>query len=174
MQHTLCIRSLLVSYGASGRVFVPSASGRQRWNVLGALDAVTMKVHTFCNDSYITSQSVCELFHRLREYYGNKHSSIFLDNAKYQRCELVRQCAIGLKIDLEYLPTYSPNLNLIERFWKFVKKKNLYSIFYSCFADFKEAITSCINQADSKNKNELKSLLTCNFQLFKHVNILSV
>lgn len=156
------------------RVFVPSASGRQRWNVLGALDAVSLKIHTFCNDSYITSQSVCGLFHQLREYYGTMPITIFLDNAKYQRCELVRQCAMRLKIELEFLPTYSPNLNLIERFWKFVKKKSLYSRFYENFSDFKQAINSCIKDADIKHKNELRSLLSWNFQMFNHVNVLTV
>jgi len=156
------------------RVFLPSASGRRRWNVLGALDAVSLKMHTFCNDSYITSQSVCELFRQLREFYGTMPITIFLDNARYQRCELVRQCAMGLKIELEFLPTYSPNLNLIERFWKFVKKKSLYSRFYGDFADFKQAINSCIDQAEVKYAEELRSLLSWNFQLFRNVNILPV
>jgi transposase len=156
------------------RVFLPSSSGRQRWNVLGAIDAVSFKVHTFCNDTYITSQSVCALLRQLREFYGVKPITIFLDNAKYQRCELVLQCAIGLKIDLEFLPTYSPNLNLIERFWKFVKKKSLYSHYYAHFADFKKAINSCVDESDSKYSNELRSLLTWNFQQFNNVNILTV
>jgi len=95
------------------RVFVPSASGRRRWNVLGALDAVSLKVHTFCNDSYITSESVCSLFRQLREFYGVIPITIFLDNAKYQRCAFVLQYAVALNIELEFLPTYSPNLNLI-------------------------------------------------------------
>jgi transposase len=156
------------------RVFVQSASGRRRWNVLGALDAVGLKVHTLCNDSYITSASICEFFGQLREYYGTMPITIFLDNARYQRCELVTNCAVTLRIELEFLPTYSPNLNLIERFWKFVKKKSLYSRYYESFEDFKEAINSCITQADSKFKNELRSLLSWNFQTFKHVNILTV
>jgi len=156
------------------RVFILSASGRRRWNVLGALDAVSLKVHTFCNDSYITSESVCNLFRQLREFYGVLPITIFLDNAKYQRCALVWQCAAALNIELEFLPTYSPNLNLIERFWKFVKKKSLYSRYYGSFADFKQAISLCIDQADTKYKNDLRSLLSWNFQLFSHVNILPV
>lgn len=156
------------------RVFISSSSGRRRWNVLGALDAVSLKIHTVCNESYITAETVCELLYKLRKYYGLTPITIFLDNAKYQKCNMVQQCAMALNIDLEFLPTYSPNLNLIERFWKFVKKKCLYSRFYGNFTDFKQAICSCIDKADSNHKNELQSLLSWNFQSFKNVNILTV
>jgi len=54
---------------------------------------------------------------------------LILDNARYQKCEPVWMLARDLKIELLYLPPYSPNLNLIERLWKFVKKKSLYSIY---------------------------------------------
>ncbi len=61
---------------------------------------------------------------------------LILDNARYQKCQIVWLLACELNIELLYLPSYSPNLNLIERLWKFVKKKCLYSIYY---ADFKPA-----------------------------------
>jgi transposase len=156
------------------RIFIQSNSGRFRWNVLGALDAVSLKVHTFCNDSYITSTTVCLFLEQLRTYYGNMPITIFLDNAKYQRCELVIQCASKFDIDLEFLPTYSPNLNLIERFWKFVKKKCLYSRFYSNFSDFKNEINAFISKADMDYKKELITLLSWNFQSFSNVNVLTV
>lgn len=156
------------------RVFVRSASGRRRWNVLGALNAVSMKVHTLCNDSYITAETICNFLHQLREYYGTMPITIFLDNAKYQHCELVLRCASTLEIDLEFLPTYSPNLNLIERFWKFVKKKCLYASFYETFTDFRQAICACIDDADIKHKDELETLLSWNFQSFKNVKVLTV
>lgn len=156
------------------RVFIRSASGRRRWNVLGALDAVSMKVHTLCNDSYINAETICTFLQQLREYYGTMPITIFLDNAKYQHCVRVIQCAAGLEINLEFLPTYSPNLNLIERFWKFVKKECLYARFHETFADFKQAISACIDGADTKHKNKLKTLLSWKFQSFKNVNVLSV
>ncbi|MBE9593244.1 MAG: transposase, partial [Proteobacteria bacterium] len=59
-----------------------------------------------------------------------------------------------------YLPPYSPNLNLIERLWKFVKKQCLYSKYYAEFKDFKNAITDCLNRTDTTHKQELDSLLT--------------
>jgi transposase len=65
-----------------------------------------------------------------------------------------------------YLPPYSPNLNLIERLWKFVKRKCLYSIYYDNFQDFKAAITACLQQTHTTYKHELDSLLTLRFQSF--------
>jgi transposase len=95
--------------------------------------------------------------------------TVVLDNARYQRCLLVQQTACDLGIELLFLPPYSPNLNLIERFWKFVKKRCLYSKYYPHAAAFQEAILGCISQASSKHKEELDSLLTLNFQTFKKV-----
>lgn len=69
---------------------------------------------------------------------------LIMDNAKYQRCELVKGSAARLKIELIYLPFYLPNLNLIERFWKFVKKKGLNSKYYESFGLFKNSIEKVI------------------------------
>jgi len=61
------------------------------------------------------------------------------------------------------LPAYSPNLNLIERLWKFVKKTCLYSKYYPHFADFKQAISDCLAQTHTTYKKELDALLTLNY-----------
>jgi transposase len=74
-----------------------------------------------------------------------------------------------LNIELLYLTTYSPNLNLIERLWKFVKKKCLYSVYYPDFSSFKFAISSCLAQSHTTHKLALDSLLTLRFQSFKNV-----
>jgi transposase len=62
---------------------------------------------------------------------------IVLDNARYQRCKLVEDLAKELGVTLQFLPSYSPNLNLIEWLWKFVKKKCLYNSYYGTFEAFK-------------------------------------
>jgi len=112
------------------RVFIQAPSGRQRFNVLGALNAITHELITITNDAYITAESVCALFEKIAHLYVGIPITIFLDNARYQRCVLVMEKAKSLKIELCFLPSYSPNLNLIERMWKFVKKKCLYSKYY--------------------------------------------
>ena len=83
-----------------------------------------------------------------------------LPNARYQKCALVTALAASLQIELLYLPAYSPNLNLIERLWKFVKKTCLYSTYYANFHDFKQAISDGLAQTHTTYKKELDSLLT--------------
>jgi transposase len=148
------------------RQFVRAAAGRQRLNVLAALDAITHQLVTVANDTYINAQSVCQLLHKLAALRLGIPITLVLDNARYQKCRLVQQLADELHIELLYLPSYSPNLNLIERLWKFVKKKTLNAKYYENFAAFKAAITTCIADAPTKHKAELDSLLTLRFQTF--------
>ena len=70
------------------------------------------------------------------------------------------------------LPPYSPNLNLIERLWKFVKKEALYSRYHQDFTTFKAAITEVLNETSGKHKQTLDSLLTLNFQTFDKSQIM--
>jgi transposase len=153
------------------RVFIPSPSGRKRFNVLGALNAVSKEVLTLTNETYINAQSVCQLLLQIAQYYGSKPITIVLDNARYQKCALVQCFAADLGIELLFLPSYSPQLNLIERYWRFLRKKCLYSRFYPDFKKFKAAIQRCITFAPYEHPDELESLLTWKFQSFKKVQI---
>ncbi len=107
-------------YGKTRRL-VRTFSGRQRYNVLGALDYVSKKIHTITNDTYITDTQVCAMLHQIASEYKGLPVHLVLDNARYQKCAAVQELAEKLGISLEYIPPYSPNLNLIERIWKFVK-----------------------------------------------------
>jgi transposase len=156
------------------RLFIPSPSGRKRFNVLGAVNAVTKKVHTFTNETYINSESVCQLLLLISKEYAESVITVVSDNARYQRCMLVQNYAAELGIELLYLPSYSPQLNLIERFWRFVRKECLYSKYYKDFSGFREAIKDCIENADTKKRKELETLMSWNFQSFKKVKILTV
>ena len=156
------------------RVFIPAPSGRQRFNVLGALDAVTKEILTVTNQTYITSVQVCELLTQLASHGLGIPLTVVLDNARYQRCQLVMAHAARLGIELLFLPPYSPNLNLIERLWKFVKKQCLYSKYYDKFDKFKQAISDCLENASVNHKDELNSLLTLNFQTFEKAQIMPV
>ena len=143
--------------------------------MLGALDAVSHRIHTFTNEGYINALSVCELLTQVASFYGPSIPiTIFLDNAKYQRCQLVCEHAKRLGIELEFLPSYSPNLNLIERYWKWIKKRCLYSRYHADFAAMKSEILDRMNCGHQQDNNELASLLTWNFQTFSNVTFLPV
>lgn len=149
------------------RLFLRAASGRQRFNVLGALDAVSHQLITFSNDGYINAEAVCALFYQIRQAFPHHPVSLVLDNARYQKCSAVFACAEQLGLELLYLPPYSPKLNLIERLWKFVKKYCLYSRYYPDFTSFKAAISECLAHTHDVHKPALASLLVPIFQLFK-------
>lgn len=151
------------------RLFVKAPSGRQRLNVLAVLNAVTRELVMVSNQSYVNAETVCELLRRLAADHLNTPITVVLDNARYQRCKLVQELARQLDIELLFLPSYSPNLNLIERFWKFVKKQCLYSKYYPDAASFQQAILSFIAEAPTKHHEELASLLSLKFQTFKEV-----
>ncbi len=148
------------------RCFIKAPAGRQGFNVLGALNAVTHELITVTNDAYLNAITVCELLRKIAEANVGVPISLILDNARYQKCAVVREVAESLNIELVYLPSYSPNLNLIERFWKFIKKQVLYSKYYADFAAFSEAISNCIGLAHPQHKQQLDSLLRLRFQTF--------
>ena len=151
-------------YGKTRR-FVRTLSGRKRYNVLGALDFVTKEVTTVSNDAYLNGESVCDLLRKLSMKSIGQAMYVILDNARYQKCKLVQELAERIGITLVYIPPYSPNLNLIERLWGFVKK-NLRTKYYDNFDEFKERIDSLINSTDKENKKIIDQLIGKKIQLF--------
>jgi transposase len=152
------------------RMFVRTPSGRQRFNVLGALNAITKELITITNDTDIMSYQVGELLSEIAKSTVGP-ITLILNNARYQRCYFVMAKAQELGIELLFLPPYSPNLNLIERLWKFVKKKCLYSIYYDNFSLFQQAIRTLLSTRRQSHQKELDDLLTLNFQFFKEKQI---
>lgn len=151
------------------RILLPTPCGRQRFNVLGALHAITHEVVTVTNDTYINSESVVMLLAKLAERFTDLPITLVLDNARYQRNAYVMAEAERLGITLLWLPTYSPNLNLIERLWKFVKAECLHGRYYPKFGPFKQAIIDCLTETGGRHQAKLDTLLTLNFQVFKSV-----
>jgi transposase len=154
------------------RLLVPGPSGRKRYNVLAALNAVTHEVIRVTNGSYIKAESVCQLLRQVAAAGLPRPITLVLDNARYQRCELVQALARSLRIELLFLPSYSPNLNLIERLWKFVKKDCLAARSLENYEAFTAAIDDCLNNLSTKHKAKMDTLLTLNFQTFDDVSVL--
>ena len=157
-------------YGKARR-FIRTSSGRKRYNVLGAIDFRTKRMLTVTNDSYITATQVCEMLRLIAKEYEGKVVHIVLDNARYQKCADVCKLAGELGIDLIYLPPYSPNLNLIERLWKFVKGE-LRSRYYDSFPAFRERIDAIISSFSDKNKATISKLIGKRVQIFDGLDLL--
>lgn len=156
--HFVMGSDFLGSIYSKSRRFVKTFSGRQRFNVLGALDFVTKKVWTVTNSTYITSREICEMFRVLRENYPGKRIHLALDNARYQKCALVAEAAAKYHIGLVYIPPYSPNLNLIERLWKFVKSE-LRDKYYEDFSLFCSTIENIIGGTTGTYSRKVNQLI---------------
>ncbi len=148
------------------RRFVETFSGRQRYNVLGALNFVTKKIHTVKNNTYLNAETVCELLQEIAKEYAGQTIHVILDNARYQKCKGVTSLAKELGIILEYIPPYSPNLNLIERIWKFVKAR-LRTKHCENFEEFKEVIDQLIDSTTCENRQQIDTLIREKVQLFR-------
>jgi transposase len=155
------------------RLFVRAASGRQRFNVLGAWNAITRELIAVSNTTVVNTETMCELLRKLAALGLVVPITVVLDNARYQRNTVVQALAASLGIELLYLPSYSPNLNLIERLWRFVKRQALYGRYHPRFADFQAAVQDTLGQLSSKQKDQLASLMTLNFQVFDNVSLLT-
>jgi hypothetical protein len=150
-----------------------AASGRKRYNVLGALDAVTHRPVRVTNLGSIHADSVCTLLRSVAGAAVGWPITPVLDNARYQKCAVVEALAASLKIELLDLPSDSPNLNLIERLWRFVRVESLNSTDDEKFDDFRTAIDGCLDGLGTVHKGEMETLMTHKFQLFEDVPLLA-
>lgn len=148
------------------RVFIKAAAGRNRINVLGAVNAITKEITTMTNTAYIDANTIVDFLKRLKEQYPDKPIAIVLDNARYQHCFLVTIWAKSLGIHLLFLPPYSPNLNIIERLWKFTKKEILNARYYDSPTLFHQTINTFFQNINQNYLPNLQKLLTLNFQFF--------
>jgi transposase len=155
------------------RIFVRAASGRQRFNVLGAWNAVTRELVTVTNTTVVNTETMCELLRKIAALGLTGPITLVLDNARYQRNAVVQALAKQLGITLLFLPSYSPNLNLIERLWKFIKRRALYGRYHPNFATFQAAIQDVLDGLATTHQKSLETLMTLNFQRFENASLLN-
>ena len=164
----------LCCLGTILRVFVRAASRRQRFNVLGAWNAVTRQLLTVTNTTVVNTDTMCELLRTIAMQKLVGPITLVLDNARYQRNKVVQALAAELSIALLYLPSYSPNLNRIERLWGFTKRKSVYGKYHPHFASFRAAIEDTLTRVPTTHADDLASLMTLRFQTFENVSLLAV
>jgi transposase len=153
------------------RIYIRAASGRQRFNVLGAWNAVTHDLISVTNTTVVNTETMSELLRKIAALGLSGPITLVLDNARYQHNAAVKALANELGIKLLFLPSYSPNLNLIERLWKFIKRRALYGRYYPKFADFQAAIQKTLDGLPTTHAEPLKTLMTLNFQSFENVSL---
>lgn len=155
------------------RIYVRAASGRQRFNVLGAWNAVTRELIAVTNTTVVNTDTMCELLRKIANLGLAGPITLVLDNARYQRNAVVQALAAELGLSLLFLPSYSPNLNLIERLWKFMKQRALYGRYHPTFGDFRAAIQEVQDGLSTKYAEGLATLMTLNFQQFEDVSLMA-
>ena len=165
--------SFLCCVWCAVRLFIRGSSGRQRYSVLGAWNAATPERVSITTDATVSAETMCALLRKIAALGLQGPITLVLDNARYQHCALVMDLAKTLNIHLEFLPAYSPNLNLIERLWKFIKKQVLYGKHYGTFQDFYGAINGCLAKIPTDHREKLNSLMTHNFQTFNPASFLA-
>ena len=161
-----CLRSIL-------RACVRAASGRQRFDVLGAWNAVTRRLLAVTNATVVNTETMCQ---RLRAIAAERLAgpvAVVPDDARYQRNKVVQALAVELGIRLPFLPSYSPDLNRIERPWGFAERAAVYGKCHANFASFRAAIGNTLAGIPATHANALKSLMALQFQTFEDASLLA-
>jgi transposase len=149
----------------------PTVSGRDRVNINGLLNAKDVTDVIAVDSDSINAQSTKDLYQLALEKHPQADKIyIISDNAKYYKNKELTEWVKGTKIIQIFLPAYSPNLNLIERLWRFLRKKVINTEFYRTKELFKEAIKKFFKNI-AKYKSELETLLTLKFRLINSQSI---
>ena len=86
-----------------------------------------LSLQSYLEQLHFLNTQILRLTRQIRELAKSESHHLNVRLLRSMPGVLVQNCAEMLGIELLYLPAYSPHLNLIERFWKFVKKQCLYS-----------------------------------------------
>lgn len=153
--------------GAANTKTALANTGRRRLNIIGAINPVTLQPTTLLIEDNCCEEVITAFLEEIKKQYCHATAiCVVLDNARYQRAYSVQNKAKELNIDLVYLPAYCPNLNLIERLWKFFKKKIMKNKYYETFEQFEKAVDQFFINFDDYT-TELKSLLSFKFGIIK-------
>jgi hypothetical protein len=140
-------------------------AGRDRYSVLGGDAAVDGACVGLATVGTLNAQTVCDCVDaREAAFPEAERITVYTDSARYFHARRGKASLADKRVRFVYLPAYSPNLNLIERLWKFCKKVVL-GQFYARFTDFTAAIDAFFANL-TRYRDELATLMTDKFELF--------
>ena len=139
--------------------------------MLGAWDAVTRQLLAVTDTTAVNTDTMCELLRAIAARRLAGPVAVVLGDAKYQRDKVVQASAAELGLRLTFLPSYSPNLNAIERLWGFAKRTAVYGKHHANFASFRSAVEATLAGTPTTHANALESLMTLEFQTFEGVSL---
>lgn len=153
-------------------LYLKTGAGRNRFNLLGCVDPFSPDIIQSHSMAYVDAHQTKAFLEKVRLASGDIPVSIVLDNARYQHCQAVKDKAAELGISLIFLPPYSPNLNIIERLWKYTRRHVFAGKYFDSPARFHEALRHFFEVDYINHKPSLSSLLTFNFQSFENAHLL--
>jgi transposase len=153
--------------GLKGTKKVLANTGRKRLNIIGAINPVNFEPTIMLTEENCCAEVIEAFLGEVKKQYTDATTiCIILDNARYQRSYIVQQKAKALGIELLYLPPYSPNLNLIERLWRYFKKKVMKNKYYDTYTSFEKAVNAFF-QTFNERISDMKTLLNFKFGIIK-------
>ena len=143
-------------------------SNTARININGVYSTISQDI-VVSSSKKLDAVSIVNFIKRLERKYSDKEKIYLIcDNARYYKSKLLREYLPYSKIEMVYLPSYSPNLNLIERLWKLMKKKILYNRYHGSYQSFCNSLLNFLRKKSNKWKRELSIVLAENFHLFEN------
>ena len=147
-------------------VAIAANAGRKRINIHGALNAHDVTDVVIDEAPTVSFQSTQRLIEKIVQKHPFETIYLIHDNARYYYAKQLKEWLLSTYPSVKqiYLPAYSPNLNLIERLWKFLRKEVISYNFFPTFDEFKDKVLEFFKDI-GKYKNQLASLLTLNFHI---------
>jgi len=141
-----------------------TVSGRERVNLNAALNAhAPTQVHLDETDC-VDAQSTQRLYEKMLAAHPEGPVYVVCDNARYYKNKALTAWLADQRLVQVFLPPYSPNLNLIERLWKFLRQKIINTAFYRTKGQFKTAVLDFFNRLPEFGQ-QLAARLTLNFHV---------
>lgn len=147
---------------------IKTNTGRKRLNINGVLNLEDLQVTAHFSET-INAQTTMELFDKIQLVYKDKTTIyLIIDNARYYKNKEVKAYLekLGCRIKLIFLPAYSPNLNFIERLWKFMKKYIIGIKYREKFQQFEYDIHQFFDNV-SRYEKELRQFIGTEMHLVK-------